>query len=105
MTICANFVFTDSLEGKLNPAQYVMLILNIPAYIIWMGGGEHDTHLITFRALIFMQWLLLGGFISVLHEEIPKMTGNLTGKDFKPSLRLTVSALLLPFVIIAVGIP
>jgi hypothetical protein len=66
MTACASLVSLNPNTNNPTALQIVLFILNLPALIIWMGGGENDKTGILFRICVFVQWLVIGGGIGLL---------------------------------------
>ena len=72
MTVVACLASLNPNVDNPNALQIVLFVLNLPALIIWMGGGENDKLGILFRICVFFQWLVLGGGVGLLVAVIRK---------------------------------
>jgi len=63
MTAIAYLASLNPKVDKLNSLKGVLYVLNLPALIVWMGGGENDKAGNLFRFCVFLQWFVIGGGI------------------------------------------
>jgi len=66
MTTCVSLVSWNTTADNPSALQIVLLVLNFPALIFYMGGANSHTPVTLFLICVFLQWLVLGGVFGLL---------------------------------------